>query len=928
MRKLLVGLILIVIVAAGGVQTNAQGVSSAAVLFLRIAAGARAAGMGEAYVALADDATATHWNPAGLGQYPLNSKWFTVNIPDDLKPLQSVTLFPGEGLSIDIRTYDLWAISPDGLVRLSKSEWQRGDIIGTRGDQTIEAVVREYTGLIGASGDEIIPGLVKEIAEINNEFPIGVIDSLREVVLPHLDSEYSAADEIDSAFAALKLGYYEVHVDWQRFAEARELARKAMRDSVFNETEADRILFLLERAYWRYLPPKITIPFSINFQGQLTDLAAGSDYLWVASDSGLYQYGEESAWRRFGYNEGLPTLMIERIEIFDDRVCLFTDSGLVVYEKGLFTHYGPEAGLPKGNVSAVYFESDDKGWVVVDDDLYRYNAGSWRNYVELTDTAYRSPESIYELMKIYETEAERKAFLEKFKELNSLADESEPAVTDSGQITLDNVDAMIDSLGVISTAEKIDDQSVGVSDLATSTAWKIPFTAGFDFRVNDLAVDNFGTLWVGTNFGLLNFNGRKWRWLGYRDYRPSDSAISVFDLALDRVDGDSTRAGRLEDIIRKSNRLSTDVIEAGQTVKIYSNPAGSRINDIQVMGSRVYFATSSGMIFFDGVWSRLNERDLGKRYSSYVIEREGTLFIATRDKVEIKAAARPELTMMHVNWLPDLADDIYYEFLGYVQNVEGWGTIGANITFLTYGKIVRTDASGRVLGDFSAFDIAFTLSYGTQITSKVAGGISAKVIHSHLSEQGAGREKGSGTSTGIAIDLGLMYNISPRLNMGVAITNLGPEVSYIDVSQSDPLPRNLAIGLAWKVIQTSYNELLFTVEANKSLAERERTILEDFRDIVASPQSELKSIFINPLTVGAWSKAFKNVIINGGIEYKYGSFIAFRAGYIYDEVGDVKTPTLGVGLSVSLFKFDFAYIPSSDEVPLANTMRFSLSVGL
>ena len=40
--------------------------SEAAVLFLMISPGARASGMGEAFVALADDATAVFWNPAGL----------------------------------------------------------------------------------------------------------------------------------------------------------------------------------------------------------------------------------------------------------------------------------------------------------------------------------------------------------------------------------------------------------------------------------------------------------------------------------------------------------------------------------------------------------------------------------------------------------------------------------------------------------------------------------------------------------------------------------------------------------------------------------------------------------------------------------------------------------------------------------------------
>ncbi|MBN1968276.1 MAG: PorV/PorQ family protein [Candidatus Delongbacteria bacterium] len=40
--------------------------SEAGVIFLNIDAGARATGMGNSFVALADDATATYWNPAGL----------------------------------------------------------------------------------------------------------------------------------------------------------------------------------------------------------------------------------------------------------------------------------------------------------------------------------------------------------------------------------------------------------------------------------------------------------------------------------------------------------------------------------------------------------------------------------------------------------------------------------------------------------------------------------------------------------------------------------------------------------------------------------------------------------------------------------------------------------------------------------------------
>jgi hypothetical protein len=45
-----------------------------------------------------------------------------------------------------------------------------------------------------------------------------------------------------------------------------------------------------------------------------------------------------------------------------------------------------------------------------------------------------------------------------------------------------------------------------------------------------------------------------------------------------------------------------------------------------------------------------------------------------------------------------------------------------------------------------------------------------------------------------------------------------------------------------------------------------------------------------------FSEELKEVILNGGMEYWYGSFIAIRGGYIYDQEGEIKTPTFGFGL--------------------------------
>ena len=63
-RKALVACTLSIALAPGAAHAGEAG--TAGFLSLRLGAGARAAGMGDAFVALADDATATYWNPAGL----------------------------------------------------------------------------------------------------------------------------------------------------------------------------------------------------------------------------------------------------------------------------------------------------------------------------------------------------------------------------------------------------------------------------------------------------------------------------------------------------------------------------------------------------------------------------------------------------------------------------------------------------------------------------------------------------------------------------------------------------------------------------------------------------------------------------------------------------------------------------------------------
>jgi hypothetical protein len=57
-------------------QLLAQGAAGTGLAFLKLGVGARAVGLGEAYVSVADEASAAYWNPAGLAMLPASQLLF------------------------------------------------------------------------------------------------------------------------------------------------------------------------------------------------------------------------------------------------------------------------------------------------------------------------------------------------------------------------------------------------------------------------------------------------------------------------------------------------------------------------------------------------------------------------------------------------------------------------------------------------------------------------------------------------------------------------------------------------------------------------------------------------------------------------------------------------------------------------------------
>ena len=285
---------------------------------------------------------------------------------------------------------------------------------------------------------------------------------------------------------------------------------------------------------------------------------------------------------------------------------------------------------------------------------------------------------------------------------------------------------------------------------------------------------------------------------------------------------------------------------------------------------------------------------------------------------------RNEMTLMHTNWLPQFhLSDLYFDFVSYIHYVEDWGTFGGNLIFMNYGEIQRTDEIGTPLGTFNAYELAASGAYGSQVNDDLALGVGIKFVYSHLSPLGAGQEKGSGIASVFAIDIGALYKLRavPGLQFGANLSNMGPKISYIDRSQADPLPTNLKIGLAYKILEQEYNKFTLTFDVDKELVTRD----ED-----GSTDPFYAALFTSWYNDGGFfsSDEIEELIWHFGAEYWYGELVGLRCGYWHDALGKVKPFTAGFSIQYSVYRFDFGYMTAGENHPVTDTMRFSLSFGL
>ena len=257
--------------------------------------------------------------------------------------------------------------------------------------------------------------------------------------------------------------------------------------------------------------------------------------------------------------------------------------------------------------------------------------------------------------------------------------------------------------------------------------------------------------------------------------------------------------------------------------------------------------------------------------------------------------------LMHTQLVPDLASDVYFEYLSYAQYLEGWGGVALTLTYLTYGESALTlPGSPDIKGYFRSFEISPSLAIGTTISNSLGLGVNVKYLYEDLAPATTNSPAGNGST--FAVDLGALWKVPGKpVNLAVVVQNLGPNLALVDEKQADPLPRLLRVAAAVQLLNNSQHSLVAAVDGDKYLL---------------SNGSIPDSLHLS------WFKK-NEVFLNFGAEYTYNGLVSARIGYVFDDPGSIKAMTYGLGVRYKALSLDYASIPQYAE--LARVSKFSLS---
>lgn len=316
--------------------------AGSAIITLEMPVGARQLGMGEAGAALADDATAMFYNPAGLAFGPLADEW-KMSYPADAKSTPYFTRMASRSKNGFFSKSELWAGTAEGILKFDGEEWINYYSVTLQGNAKVRDAVKVYVG--SERGLDEYVRQVKAFNEIKN-----------------------AEDEKHVV---------EVKMPWN-------LVVKDTITAVLYESRTEKLwvgtpksLFRFDGKGWKSYESELG-------NHRITALVSQGASIWIGTDDGLFVYRNGQFEQK---GKVLPSQKINALAWSESRKELFVaadGAGIArlipkksVNDKDRWSLFTEEDGVMDLKPTALAVDSSGHVWAAHEGGLSHFNLRKW-----------------------------------------------------------------------------------------------------------------------------------------------------------------------------------------------------------------------------------------------------------------------------------------------------------------------------------------------------------------------------------------------------------------------------------------------------------------------------------------------------------------------------------------------------------------------
>ncbi|MCD4789508.1 MAG: type IX secretion system outer membrane channel protein PorV [Bacteroidales bacterium] len=310
------------------------------------------------------------------------------------------------------------------------------------------------------------------------------------------------------------------------------------------------------------------------------------------------------------------------------------------------------------------------------------------------------------------------------------------------------------------------------------------------------------------------------------------------------------------------------------------------------------------------------------------------------------------VNLSYMPWLRNLVNDMNFIDVGAFFAINKKNTLGISFRYFDMGAITYTDINGSLIGTYNPYEYYLNLGYARTLSDKFSVGIGGKYLVSDLT---AGMYVGGEATKKLqtfAFDIGgdfrnnypLTKKSNLRLDIGLSIINIGPKVSYSESKENKEfIPTTLYLGtmLSYDFKIDSINKISFDFgyQLQKLLVpsnpiykpvfgpDGKPVIDKGYDNDVSMFQGMIQSFYDAP---GGFKEEWHELIHKIGFEASYTLInkiiLSLRVGRSmeHETKGHHKYFTLGQGISIYGFYFDFAYILAESNNPYDKQTCFNI----